>query len=214
MLSSVAPYSALDGEKLDGLAAECRVRWLDRREVLLYDGVPIKATYVLTKGYLVRSVCTPDGKSLRLNDTHPVTSFGCAAAFDASPHVGLVEAAEPSEVVVIPLQRVRRLLEESAPFALAMASTLARSSVRQTRYVRELLFPVPARVARLLCRRCEEDGDVVLEMGKSGLAEMLATVPETLSRALATLRERGLLEVDGRTIRVLDAKGLRSYAQL
>lgn len=214
VLRSVAPYGALDEARLALLASECRVRRLDRHEVLLHDGASVRSTYVLTKGYLVRSVCTPDGKSVRLNDTHPVTPFGCAAAFDASPHVGVVEAMEPSEVVAISLDRVRRLLEECAPFALAMAGTLAHSSVRQTQYLRELLFPVPVRVARLLYRRYEETGSVTLEMGKSGLAEMLATVPETLSRALATLRGLGLIEVCGRSLHVLDAVGLRAYARL
>ncbi len=213
-LGSVAPYDALGEGRLVRLAEECRVRRLDRHEVLLHDGAQLKSTFILTRGYLVRSIGTPEGRSVRLNDTHPVTSFGCAAAFDATPHVGVVEAAEQSEVITVPLVRVRGLLEECAPFALAMARTLAHSSVRQTQYVRELLFPVPVRVARLLCRRCEETGGVVLEMSKSGLAEMLATVPETLSRALGTLRDQGLLEVQGRTVHVIDADGLRRYAQL
>ena len=51
-------------------------------------------------------------------------------------------------------------------------------------------------------------------MTKTSLAEMLATVPETLSRALGTLRSSGLVQTDGRTVRVLDETGLREYAQL
>ena len=80
--------------------------------------------------------------------------------------------------------------------------------------IRDRLYPVPVRLARLLCRRLEGSGSVELEMTKTSLAEMLATVPETLSRALGTLRSSGLVQTDGRTVRVLDETGLREYAQL
>ena len=51
-------------------------------------------------------------------------------------------------------------------------------------------------------------------MSRAALAEMLATVPETLSRALGVLKRHGMVEVSGRHVRVLDEAALRSYAQL
>lgn len=204
----------LSEEQLDWLGARCRMRHLDAREVLLHDGSPVSSAYVLAEGYLMRSVYSPDGACVLLNDTHPVTSFCCAAAFCASPHVGVVEAVRPSEVVVIPIDAIQELLAQNPSFSLAMARALARSSVRQTEFVRELLFPVPVRLARFLCRRWDGGAPEELEMSKTALAEMLATVPETLSRALGVLRNQGFVETSGRSIRVLDAARLRAYAQL
>ena len=214
VLSQLEPYSTLSGEQLDWLVDRCRIRHLQAHEVLLHDGSPVTNAYILTAGYLMRSIYSPEGACVLLNDTHPVTSFGCAAAFYEGPHAGVVEAVRPSEVVMVPLDAIQELFAQSPAFALAMARTLARSSVRQTEFVRELLFPVPVRVARYLCRRRDVGAPEELEMSKTALAEMLATVPETLSRALGTLRSQGLVEVNGRAVRVLDAAALRAYAQL
>lgn len=214
ILVQIQPYAVLDDEHLDWLADQCRLRSLAMREVLLHDGTVVTNAYILTKGYLMRSIYSPEGSCVLLNDTHPVTSFGCAAAFHTGPHVGVVVAAQPSEVVAVPLDAIKKLFEESPAFALAMARVLAQSSVRQTEFVRELLFPVPVRVARFLCRRYDAGAPPELEMSKTSLAEMLVTVPETLSRALGLLRSQGLVEVSGRAVHVLDIGALRAYAQL
>ena len=214
VLAGIRPYDVLDEGGIARLVGASSVRRLAAHEVLLHDEAPVTSVFILTKGYLTRSLCSPDGKRMLLNNTYPVTSFGCAAAFNDRPHVGVVEAMRPSEVVVVPIGAVRSLLEENPTFALAMARSLAHSSVRQTEFLRELLYPVPVRLARLLCRRLEGSGSVELAMTKTSLAEMLATVPETLSRALGTLRSSGLVQTDGRTVRVLDETGLREYAQL
>ncbi|MFO1467019.1 MAG: helix-turn-helix domain-containing protein [Steroidobacteraceae bacterium] len=50
---------------------------------------------------------------------------------------------------------------------------------------------------------------VVLGEAKQALAARLAIKPETLSRTLRALTEAGSIEVDGRTIRILDLERLR-----
>ena len=49
---------------------------------------------------------------------------------------------------------------------------------------------------------------VGLGMTKAELASSLGTVPETLSRAFARLRDTGLIEVRGRDVVVKDLKAL------
>lgn len=213
-LAGVAPFSALDEGSRDRMAQSCRVLSLDAHEVLLRDGQIPTNVYILMEGCLTRSFVTLEGKGVILNHTRPVTAFCCAAAVDGSAHIGTVEAWEPSTVVAVPIAAVARALEKSPAFAVVVARNLARSSVRQTETIRELMFPVPVRLARLLCRRAEGDGAAELDMSCAALAEMLATVPETLSRALGVLKRRGMVEVSGRHVRVLDEVALRSYAQL
>ncbi len=216
VLRGTAPFSALDEGRLERMAPRCRVLTLDAREVLLRDGQVLSHAYILTRGCLTRSFVTAEGKAVILNHTRPVTAFCCSSAIDGSAHIGAVVAQEPSEVVAVPVASVTCALEESPAFSLAMARALARSSVRQTEAIRELMFPVPVRLARLLCRRAGEAGspEVDLDMSRAALAELLATVPETLSRALATLRRKGLVEVEGRIARIVDLPALRAYAQM
>lgn len=213
VLARVAPFSALERPVLERMALGSRVVRLAPHEVFLRDGETPRHACILVEGCLTRSLLNAEGKSLLLNYTRPVTAFCCAAALAQSAHIGMVEAREPSGVVAVPVDLVLREFEESPAFARAMARNLARSSVRQTEAIREFMFPVPVRLARLLCRLADDAESVELEMGKASMAEMLATVPETLSRALKTLRDAGLIDVDGRRVHIADPHGLRAYAR-
>ena len=185
VLEQTAPYAALTPGELDFLAQRCREIRLEPHEVLLHDGVVPTCSYILAEGALTRSLVTADGKSVLLNYTRPVTSFGCACLLNASPHLGVIEAAAPSLVIAVPGDALEQLIAKNPAFAGAMVRKLAGSSVRQTEALYDLMFPVPVRVARLLCRRADRSGSVELDMSKASMAEMLGTVPETLSRALA-----------------------------
>ena len=213
-LKQAAPYAALKPEELEALADRCREVHLEPHEVPLHDGDVPTCSYILVEGALTRSLVTADGKSVLLNYTRPVTSLCCACLLNSSPHLGVIEAAAPSLVAAVPGDANERLISENPAFASAMVRKLASSSVRQTEALYDLMFPVPVRVARLLCRRADRSGSVELDMSKASMAEMLGTVPETLSRALTTLRREGLIEVEGRTMRIGDLGKLHIYAQL
>jgi CRP/FNR family transcriptional regulator len=74
---------------------------------------------------------------------------------------------------------------------------------------------VPGRLARYLFQRSLAAGEATTEglrvplgMPKAELASSLGTVPETLSRALARLRDDGVLEVRGNEVLVFDVGAL------
>jgi len=54
---------------------------------------------------------------------------------------------------------------------------------------------------------------IKLNISKLQLANILGTGPESLSRALGDMRDRGLIEVDGSNIRLLDRVGLEDLAE-
>jgi len=53
---------------------------------------------------------------------------------------------------------------------------------------------------------------VSLPASKGTIASLLSVTPEHFSRILHELQARGLIEVDRRHIKILDAQGLASYA--
>ncbi len=92
---------------------------------------------------------------------------------------------------------------------------LAVLSLRLRRFVDQIenlsLKEVPARLAGYLLYLLEEQGSeesVELEISKGQLASLLGTIPETLSRIFAKMSEEGLIDVDGKKIRILDRAAL------
>jgi CRP/FNR family transcriptional regulator len=62
--------------------------------------------------------------------------------------------------------------------------------------------------------RQEKGGtDLALDVSKAQLASLLGTIPETLSRILGRMSRQGLIESDGRRIRLLDPEGLEALAE-
>lgn len=210
VLAGVPPFDALlDGQRR-ALARECQLVRLRARDVLLGDGEASNRAYILLSGHLNRSLFTPDGSRIIVNSTGPVRTFALTAAFESGPHAGFIEAEADSEVVGVPAPAVRELFSLNASFALAVAHSMARSSLYQTQVIQELLFPVPMRVARHLLASMDAAGRVRIE-SKAELAGKMATRPETLSRALASLKKSGLIAMDGRELRVTDPQALRAF---
>jgi DNA-binding transcriptional ArsR family regulator len=52
-----------------------------------------------------------------------------------------------------------------------------------------------------------------LRMGRKDIASLLGVAHETVSRAFSTLSEAGLVQVDNRSVDVLDRTGLQSLAR-
>jgi len=79
------------------------------------------------------------------------------------------------------------------------------------------LKEVSARLALRLLELAGEagagGGGVPLRVSKATLAAQIGTVPETLSRTLARMQQRGVILVEGRTVTVLDTKALRAVAE-
>ena len=122
-----------------------------------------------------------------------------AALIAASP---FFQAAGPAAMAELLAARFTQLL----PLARAMNALLSRHWRLMVVQVVDLkLRGAEQRVAGFIARRAAEDGvtdRVALPEPRTAIAARLGMTPETLSRALATLEEKGHLrrEPDGATI--------------
>jgi len=107
------------------------------------------------------------------------------------------------------------LLDAEPQLARTLIADLATRVVNFTAVVQTLALDVPSRVARYVFQRALQSGrpvpdglEVGLGMKKGELAMSLGTVPETLSRAFARLKDEGILEVHGQTVTIFDMRAL------
>ncbi len=82
---------------------------------------------------------------------------------------------------------------------------LALGTLGAERRVASFLLDLAARYGRLGFSACH----FILRMSRADIASFLALKHETVSRVLSRLQERGLILVERREIRILDADGLR-----
>ncbi len=210
----------LPEEDLDRLAGIARIRSYAPGEAVFQEGDPAHDLPILLSGQVRIYKTGPDGREQTLRLVHRGEAFGEAAALLGQPYPASAEATAPARVLVLDAAGFRGLLAGNPQLAIRMIATLSRLLHDFTALVEQLtLREVAPRLAAWLlaeARRQQARGGgtvVTLTISKGLLASRLGTVPETLSRALARMRQAGLIEVKGRTIRILDAPGLEAMAE-
>ncbi|HAR98233.1 MAG TPA: hypothetical protein DCS11_04930 [Syntrophus sp. (in: bacteria)] len=79
------------------------------------------------------------------------------------------------------------------------------------------LREIPGRLVAHLLHLSREQGDrdvVALNLSKARLANLLGAGPESPSRALGSLKRKGLVEEDGPRLRLLDRDRLEALAEM
>lgn len=132
----------------------------------------------------------------------------------------MVDAVAQSEVALrmVPVADFRKAVAQLPIGAQAVMHDMALAHRRQTELaVSRLVKDAQSRCAEWLVRHLQPvaagEGVVALTQRKCVIAAQLGIAPETFSRVLRQLRERGLIAGTGRTLKVLEPKALRVMAQ-
>jgi CRP/FNR family transcriptional regulator len=185
---------------------------LGRGETIFFEGDEGNGFYIVIEGRVKIYKMSLQGKEHILHIFGEGEPFGEVPVFHGQPFPATAEALVATRVLFFPRKAFIEIVTQSPSIALNM---LAMLSMRLRRFASQIeslsLKEVPARLASYLLYLSEEQGggdSVELEISKGQLASLLGTIPETLSRILGKMSEEGLIEVQGRTIRLLDRTGL------
>lgn len=209
-------FGAFDDDQFRELARAMQPLELAPRQLLFQRGDAAEHFYIVLEGSVRLVLQSRDGQEKVVERLGPGQSFGEALMFLAAPAFPLAAIAlEASRVLAVPSQAFRTLLRESPDTGMRMLADLSRRLHAMVREIEDLtLESATRRLTRHLLGHATdapEGGAVVtLDETKQQLASRLAMKPETLSRILRSLSDAGMIAVDGRSIRVLDAARLRT----
>lgn len=199
------------------LAASAHVRDVARGATLAVEGDTAEEFGLLVSGKARVFYLGADGKQITFEVVEAGDPLAAVAALAGTRYPANIEAATPATVATVPANALFALIEEEPQVARSLISDLARRVVNFTSVVTTLALDVPSRVARYVFQRALQAGkpttqglEIELGMKKGELAMALGTVPETLSRAFAKLKDEGVLEVHGQTVTILDVRALAS----
>ncbi len=214
-LRKLALFNLIEPELIEQLALHVREIWAGKGEVLFQKGDRPHGFFMLLSGRVNLAFPSEQGTERVLEVIKPGESFGEALMFLERPYPIYAQAVQESHILDIPEQAIHQLLEKDCRFARRM---LAGISIRLHELIGNLeacsMRSSARRVACMLQHYAPEKGlkryDVELPAAKHTMASQLNLTPETFSRVLHVLSDAGLIEVSGRTIRVLDADGLKN----
>jgi len=221
LLANVALFRDLTFEQRAPLAAGSRPEQIDRGEVLFRRGDTAVGMHVVVYGRIKLSFVSASGMEKVVDIISPGESFGEAVMFLEKPHVVTAQALADTLLLLVPKDVVFERIENDPRFARRMLGGLSRR-------LHQLVADVESystrsgteRLIGFLLRDCGIDGtgesagvlELQLPVAKGVVASRLNLTQEHFSRILHDLTAVGLIEVQGRKIRVLDLERLRRHA--
>ena len=210
--------AGLDRDAIDRLDAAIRVRLrVKRKDTLFRPGDRFTALYAIRLGTFKTLVLAEDGLE-QITGYHLAGDIIGADGVGDERHTSQAVALEDSEVCVLPFQHIDRLSATTPTLRHNLYRLVSRDLCRD--HAMMLLLgsrPAEGRLTLFLldvAERYRARGysahEFVLRMTREEIASFLGLKLETVSRLFSSLQEQGLLQVQGRAVKLLDVAALRA----
>ncbi len=217
-LASLPLFKELAPAELEPIAAGTTELHVPRGEIIFNRGDPCDGFHLVVYGQVKLAFISPQGSEKVVEIVAPGYSFGEALMFMEKPYIVMAQTLADSLLLHVAKAVVFAEIERDPKFARKMLAGLSRR-------LHGLISDVEAyslqsgteRVVGYLLRQdAQETAEpgpyvVTLPTSKAIVASRLNVTPEHFSRILHDLVEAGLIAVDGRDVRILEAGKLRDY---
>jgi CRP-like cAMP-binding protein len=215
-LANLPLFKELAPAELERIAAGTTELHVPRGEMVFGKGDPCRGFHVVVYGQVKLAFVSPGGSEKVLEIIGPGMSFGEALMFMNQPYVVMAQTLADSLLLHVRRDTVFEGLARDPQFARRMLAGMSRKLHSLVSDLESVTLKTGReRVIGYLMRQ-EGGGDaadtaysVSLPVSKAIVASRLNLTPEHLSRILHELVADGLIEVDGRDIRIVDPVRLR-----
>jgi CRP/FNR family cyclic AMP-dependent transcriptional regulator len=217
-LRKIPMFAAVAPAKLQDLVPTVELREIPRRQVIYLPGDPGDKVFFINGGRVKTSKVTRDGKELTLAYRGAGQIFGELAVVDGSPREEMAEAMKNAIITELPVDVFKDLLFSDAKLCFQFMAELGRRRKQLETKLEHLVFKdVQAKLAALLLELGEEYGQeneegvlIGLKITHQEMANLIGSTRETISLTLAQFKKRGLLDMNGRAVILLDHEGLKA----
>ncbi len=217
-IRDVALFSGIAPERLAALAAQVTRRGFRPGELIIGEADPARAFYVVLSGRVKLYKSSAEGKEQTLYVLGPGEPFGLCTAFAVESFPASAMALEEGALLVIPGPVIEEIARREPSLLLNIIQVLSRRLKDSMALVESLsLMEIPQRLATYLLSLESGTGAgtdaVALPVTQRELAKILGATPEALSRAIRKMANEGLIQTEGRTVRLPDRQALTRLAQ-
>jgi CRP/FNR family transcriptional regulator len=202
-----------DLEEIEKIAVE---KEYEKGKIIFYDGDEGKGFYLVASGTVSVYKLSPEGKEQILHLVKEGGIVGAVPVFSGTSFPANARALAVSRLLFFDRDKFLRLISQKPLTAMNILALLSARLREFTVQIENLsLKEIPSRLASYLLYLSEEQGmrDAVrLNLPKLQLANLLGTGPESLSRALSSMKQKGLISEEGKYIKILDRTLLKEMA--
>ena len=217
-LRKIPLLSGLSDDELQKVVGDLRFRQHAKRDIVLQKGGEGDGLLFLLSGQLQVIDVTEDGRAIGLRMLAPGDFFGEIAVINGSKRTASVVAMTPVLVAFLPAPAALHLFSHSPSVANQMLRHLAAKIQRDSEF-RSLLSisNTTRRIYTFLVqmKKTEPGGPDVVENlpTHQDIANMINTSRETVTRALLTLVQQGIIQKETHRIIIVKPQALQKLVE-
>lgn len=211
-LESVPIFSELDSDALEKIVKSGVTQTYKKDSIILSEEESGSALFVIVEGKVKVSRSSGDDKEVILAILNESDFFGEMSLLDGMARSATVTAIEDSKLFIIQRTEFLDLLKKYPEVSIALLTELTKRLRASSMKVKALsLKDAEGKVATVLLQLADDIGKIrqgIVEIDhlpfQQELANMAGTSRETISRTLHSFAKKGLIELDGSKLRIID----------
>ncbi len=177
------------------------------------EGEHANKVYLILKGLVKTHKMDQNGKELITAIQKPAEFLGFTSFIDTVSYQESATAVEDTKIAGVFKSKLKELIAGSHNLSMELLNvltdnlSLTKEQLLQMAYssVRKKTAQTIIQFAEVLDNNIQED----IKISRSDLASVAGIAPESLIRTLSSFRKEGLVEIDGRNIKILKLKELQ-----
>lgn len=216
-LQDIPIFADLDDATLTKISGIGSRKTFRKDEIILLEEDAGSAFFVIVSGKVKVARSGHDEKEVILSILSESDFFGEMALLDGQNRSANVIATEETELFIIQRMDFLNLLKEYSEISIVLLQELTKRLRAADAKIKSLsLKDAEGKVATVILQLADDQGKIkqgVVELDKlplqQDLANMAGTSRETISRTLHTFAKRGLIELDGSKLRILNYENFK-----
>lgn len=213
LLLNAPLFSGLDIKAIENILGHVphRSKKYKAGNFIAQSGEPVNKLMVVTCGTVKGEMTDYAGRIIKIEDIPAPGALASAFMFGNRNRFPVnVIAVTDAELLIIDKPDFLKLLMTNDKMLINFLDMISNRSQFLSEKIKFLNFKtIKGKLAHYILQKAGEEGIVVkLDMTQNDLADFFAVSRPSVGRALGELKEEGYLEVDRKTIRILDRDGL------
>lgn len=185
-----------------------------RGKLLFAEGESARGVYILRTGKATVSISSSEGRVVIHRIAQAGAVLGLNSVLRSSPYDATVKTLEPCRTDFLPRAELFALLERSHAAAHAVLKILSFELTEFTERTKSLLLPqtASAKLAKLLLEWGRKSARLDRILTHEEIAQMICSSRETVTRVLASMSRRQIIQITSDSIVIRDYAALERMA--
>ena len=169
--------------------------------------------FILKKGKVQIYRMSSEGRKLVIDTLGPGTIFGEMSLIGTGLYDAFAEAMEDSLICIMNRPDIEKLILKNPRIGIRLLELMGQRLRESDERLEQTLFhEVPSQLAALLLRLRAENASDIIATTHEELAEHLGVYRETVTTALNSLKQQGLISINRKRVQLNDVLGLQNKA--